>query len=149
MKDKSVFVNSLKRIGLTKQYAVPSDGTDLQIASGNQTSSTGTAITLATITVAPGYDCIIGDVDYFTTSSTGGTLTVTYTVGTTTVTRYVALAAAGFTELAHDFGDHPFMALRNSKSSTSNITVNITSTTTTTSSQYVANAAYVLRKVRR
>ena len=109
----------------------------------------GTSITLATITVAPGYDCIIGDVDYFTTSTTGGTLTVTYTVGTTTVTRYVALAAAGFTELAHDFGDHPFMALRNSKFSTSNITVNITSTTTTTSSQYVANAAYVLRKVRR
>lgn len=135
-------------VSIIGQESVETDGTDIQIASGSQSSSAGTAITLATITVAPGVYCVIGDVDYFTTSTTGGTLTVSYTdpITTNTVTRYVALAAAGFTELAHDFRDHPFVALYNPSTATASVTITLSSTTTSTASQYIANAAYVLRE---
>lgn len=135
-------------VSIIGQESVESDGSDIQIASGNQTSSAGTAVTLATISVPIGQYCIIGDVDYFTTSSTGGTLTVSFTdpITTLTVTRYVAVAAAGFTELAHDFREHPFVAVYNPSSNTAAVTITISTTTTSTSSQYIANAAYVLRE---
>lgn len=134
-------------VAVIGQEAIETDGTDIKIASGTETSASGSAVTLASIVVPKGQYCIIGDVDYSTTSTTGGTLTISYTdpITGSLVTRYVALAAAGFTELPHDFKDHPFLAFYNPVSNGASVTVTLSTSTTTTSSVYIANAAYVLR----
>lgn len=148
MKNLFRWVYQKYTVAITGQESVDTDGTDIAIASGLKTSAAGTDETLATITVPIGDMCIVGDVDYYSTSTTGGTLSLTYTdpISSNTVTRYVGLAAAGFTELAHDFKDHPFVALYNPSSATSSVTVTIKTSTTTTSSTYITNVAYVLRE---
>jgi len=145
MRNDYAYAITRKIVSAIGQLQFRRDGTDIKIASGTQTSAAGTAVTLATITVPPSYYAVIGDVDYYTTSATGGTLSISYTDPLTSnvVTRYIALAAASFIELAHDFEDHPFMAVFNS--GTGNLTITLSTTTTTTSSTYIANAAYVLR----
>lgn len=145
MKNDYSYSLDRKIVSIIGQLQFRHDGTDIQIASGTQTSSSGTAATLATITVPPSFFAIIGDIDYYTTSSTGGLLTISFTnpVTSSVVTRYVALTAPGFLELPHDFENHPFLVAFNPTSSA--ITITLSTSTTTTSSQYIANAAYVLR----
>lgn len=132
-------------VSIIGQEAIESDATDIQIASGNQTPSAAGAITLATISVPLGFYCVVGDVDFF--AGAAAVLTASYTNPATgaTVNRYVAAAAGGYVEDPHDFKDRPFFAVYNDPT-VSNATISITfSTTAAASTQYIVNAAYVIR----
>ncbi len=134
-------------VALTGQEDIETDGTDLSIASGDSTLDSGNSTTLASITVPPGAYAVLGDAFYFTNSTTGGKLTVSFVNPVTTLEekRYLAVAAAGSVQSVNDFSKHPFMAVFNPASSESNLTITISTTSTTTSSEYIASVAYVLR----
>lgn len=150
MKNNLEYVYNKKTVGLTGQEDIETDGTDIKIASGDLTIDTGDSTTLATIDIIPGSYALIGDVDYFTNSTTGGKLTATYTdpITNKTVNRYLLLTSAGYILSPHDFNKHPYLAVFNPTSSSGNLTVSFITTSTTTSSEYICNVAYALRIVK-
>lgn len=133
-------------VSIVGAETIEADGTDILIASGDQTPSAAGSITLATIAVPVGTYCVVGDVDFFTNNSSGGVLVVSYVdpISTKTVTRYLAIAAAGTITSEHDFKDRPFVAMFNPVSSGASVDITLT-TTAVASQQYIADAAYVLR----
>lgn len=134
-----------KMIGLTAQEAIHEDGTDIQIASGMQTPAAAGEITLFTIAVPYATYCLIGDISFGAGASS--VLTVSYTLNNSTVSKYVYLAAAGFTELAHDFSERPYMAVLNTSSSKSALSITGT-VDAAASTMYLANASYAIREIR-
>lgn len=136
-------------VSLIGQESLKQDGTDLIIASANTTASAAGSLTLVTLTVPPGTYCVIGDVDFFTNSTSGAVLEMSYTQpGTSTVVkRYLGLAAAGYVSAPHNFGDNPFAAVFNPAVLDTNLTITF-STTAVDADQYVANVSYVLREVK-
>lgn len=148
MKNLFQWISKKKIVSIIGQQNIERDGTDIQISSGNVTPSSAGTVTLSTITVAPGQYCVIGDVDLDTNATSGGTLLLSYTdpISTNAVKRRVGLNASGFTELAHDFEGHPFLATYNPSSASSNLTITIAAENAASGSIYFSNVAYVLRK---
>ena len=152
MKNHNDFVFQRKLDMLTGEYIDDLLGTDIQIASGEQSPSAAGNLTLASIKVEPGQECIIGDVDFGAAAAALAEVTVTYVnyLGTSvTVTRYLYLGAAGFINERHDFEKRPFLAFYNplvqGVNTPASATVNFTVISAAASTQYVANMAYVLR----
>ena len=148
MKNHNEFVFPRKLDVLTGEYIDDLLGTDIQIASGEKSPSSSGNLTLASFTVEPGQECIIGDVDFGAAAAALAEVTVTYKdyLGTSiTITRYLYLGAAGFINERHDFKDRPFLAFYNPVIQDNPVTVNFTVLSAAASTQYVANMAYVLR----
>jgi hypothetical protein len=148
MKNHNQYVFQRKLDTLTGEYIDDLLGTDIQIASGEQTPSAAGNLTLASITVEPGQECIIGDVDFGAAAAALAEVTVTYKdyLGNSiTITRYLYLGAAGFINEEHDFKERPFLAFYNPIVQNNPVTVNFTVISAAASTQYVANMAYVLR----
>jgi hypothetical protein len=133
---------------LTGQYIDEAVPTDVQIASGEASPSAAGNLTLATITVLPGQECIIGAVDFGAAAASLAEVVASYTDYadiSQTITRYVYLAAAGFISLDTDFSKRPFLAFYNPRIQNTNATVTFTVLNAAASTQYVANMAYVVR----
>ena len=148
MKNHNQYVFQRKLDTLTGEYIDDLLGTDIQIASGEQTPSAAGNLTLASFTVEPGQECIIGDVDFGAAAAALAEVTVTYKdyLGNSiTITRYLYLGAAGFINEEHDFKERPFLAFYNPIVQNNPVTVNFTVISAAASTQYVANMAYVLR----
>jgi|ACXJ01.1.fsa_nt_gi hypothetical protein len=148
MKNHNQYVFQRKLDTLTGEYIDDLLGTDIQIASGEQTPSAAGNLTLASITVEPGQECIIGDVDFGAAAAALAEVTVTYKDylgNSVTITRYLYLGAAGFINEEHDFKERPFLAFYNPIVQNNPVTVNFTVISAAASTQYVANMAYVLR----
>lgn len=148
MKNHNDFIYQRKLDMLTGQYVDDLIGTDIQIASGESSPSSAGNLTLASFTVEPGQECIIGDVDFGAAAAALAEVAVTYLnyLGTSkTITRYIYLAAAGFINEKHDFIKDPFLAFYNPVIQDNPVTVNFTVLSAAASTQYVANMAYVLR----
>jgi hypothetical protein len=127
---------------------VKSSGTDILIASGQTTPSSAGTFTLASFIVAPGYECIIGDVDFGAGASATATVTITYKnyLGTSvTITRYIYLGAAGFVNEEHDFDKRPFAAFYNPFIQNNPVTVTMQVLSAASGTQYTGNMAYVVR----
>ena len=152
MKNHNQFVFERKIDGLTGQYVDNIIPTDIQIASGQESPSAAGNLVLASITVQPGEECIIGDVDFGAAAAALAEISVTYNnyLGqSVTITRYIYLGAAGFINERHDINKNPFFAFYNPVvqgiNTPSSATVNFTVLNASASTQYVANMAYVLR----
>ena len=148
MKNHNDFIYQRKLDMLTGQYVDDLIGTDIQIASGEKSPSSSGNLTLASFTVEPGQECIIGDVDFGAAAAALAEVTVTYKdyLGTSvTITRYLYLGAAGFINERHDFNERPFLAFYNPVVQDNPVTVNFIVLNAAASTQYVANMAYVLR----
>lgn len=152
MRNHGDFVSQRKLDNLTGQYVDDILPTDIQIASGQQTPSAAGSITIASFSVEPGEECIIGDVDFGAAASALAEVTVTYvnSLGTSiTITRYIYLGAAGFINERHDINKDPFFAFYNPLVQGANTpapaTVSLTVPSAAASTQYVGNIAYVVR----
>jgi len=148
MKNHNEYTFQRKLDTLTGQYIDDLLGLDIQIASGEESPSSAGNLTLASFTVEPGQECIIGDVDFGAAAAALAEVTVTYKdyFGTSvTITRYLYLGAAGFINERHDFKDRPFLAFYNPAVQNNPVTVDFTVLSAAASTQYVANMAYALR----
>jgi hypothetical protein len=132
---------------LTGKETIKQLDTDVKIASGNVTASSSGDLTLASFSVPSGMECLIGDVDFGSTAAITAEVTVTYVNGagkSETITRYIALQAAGFITMPHTFSE-PFLAFYNPLSANSTVTVNFTVLSGVSGDTYVGNIAYGLR----
>ena len=148
MKNHNQYVFQRKLDTLTGEYIDDLLGTDIQIASGEKSPSSAGNLTLASFTVEPGQECIIGDVEFGAAAAALAEVPVTYKDylgNSVTITRYLYLGAAGFINEEHDFKERPFLAFYNPIVQNNPVTVNFTVISAAASTQYVANMAYVLR----
>ncbi len=132
----------------TGQYIDTSLPYDIVNASGESSPSAAGTFTVASFTVNPGEECIIGQVSLGAAAATLAEVTTTYTDfdGTSvTLTRYLYLGAAGYIETNTDFANKPFMVFVNPVNSASAATVNMNIISAAESTQYMGNMAYVAR----
>ena len=150
MKNIFEFVHEKIFDPLTGKENSPISGTDIQVVSGNTTTSAAGTFTLASFTVAPGQECIIGDVDFGAGSSATAQVTLTYKnyLGTSvTITRAIFLAAGGYINEEHDFDRRPFLAFYNPVVQNNVVTVQLQVVSAASGVQYVGNMAYVVRSI--